>query len=218
MPKKYKTTTSTTSATSTVSTVSMPVQDSVMTQEPVNLDEAKTITSTTNDVNVNADTLLNFLSDEHKKLLDSIEFTDKLTIYCKDWTIEECSAKPNSLFVFGDNDEKKGLGGQAVIRPCKNSIGIPTKKRPTNHVYSFYNDGEYDASCKKIQQAIIAIINESSKYEEIVFPMGGFGTGLAKLEEKAPKTFKYLNDVICGCFNIDYNDILKNGLQIEFNI
>ena len=30
------------------------------------------------------------------------------------------------------------------------------------------------------------------KYTTLIIPKDGFGTGLAKLPEKAPKTFKYL--------------------------
>ena len=47
------------------------------------------------------------------------------------WSKEDCNKNPKALFVFGDNDIEKGIGGQAVIRNCTNTIGIPTKKYPS---------------------------------------------------------------------------------------
>src|SRR5690606_15554983 len=81
----------------------------------------------------------------------------------------------------------------------------------------FYIDEEYEKSCEKIQKAIINIIDKSEKYDELVFPENGFGTGLALLPEKAPKTFDYLNAVILECFGVDYADIIKNGIQFTIN-
>lgn len=162
--------------------------------------------------------ILNFLSDEQRKLIKSDEFISKICIHCEHWTVKYCLGTPDRLYVFSDNDIKTGLGGQAIIRECKNSIGIPTKKLPAYHGLAFYNDKDFKSSCEKIQKAIVEIIIKSAKYKEIVFPVGGFGTERAKLKEKAPKTFKYLNTVIDECFGIDYEDILKNGLRAEINI
>ena len=46
-------------------------------------------------------------------------------------TREYVRANPDKIFLFGDNLEQRGLGGQAAaMRGEPNAVGIPTKKRP----------------------------------------------------------------------------------------
>ena len=111
------------------------------------------------------------------------------------WSVSDVSGSPHKLFVFGDNDIKKGKKGQAIIRDLKNSAGIPTKKLPSNKSKAFYSDDELEQNMMKIDTAI-ALIKDKMKlpeYTTLVFPENGIGTGLAKLASKAPRTFKYLN-------------------------
>ena len=117
---------------------------------------------------------------------------NKVVIFDDFWTVEDVKRYPYALFVYGDNDVKQGKGGQAIIRDLPNTIGIPTKKYPNNRPISFYTEGEYDQNIKKIDQAIANIIKEATKYRYVVFPENGFGTGLARLPDKAPKTLDYL--------------------------
>ena len=151
---------------------------------------------------------------KHMDIINSEEFGNKVCLFCGYWKINDCTSNPASLYLFGDNDIGHGMGGQAIIRNCKNSMGIPTKKYPSYDTKSYYTDAEYDTNCTKIVNAIIKIIDTSEKYDEIVFPSDGFGTGLAKLKTKAPKTFEFMNKIIFDCFGIDYDDILKNGMQL----
>ncbi len=114
------------------------------------------------------------------------------------WTIDTVRSMPKYLFVFGDNDVKKGTGGQAIIRHEENAIGIPTKKLPNNAKTSFYTDDEYESNISKIDNAIeeIFIKVKEEDYEGIVLPIDGFGTGLAKLKDYAPRTLIYLENKI----------------------
>lgn len=160
---------------------------------------------------------MNTLSNECVKIIESPKFKKKICIFVGNWNVEQCHENPHSLYIFGDNDVEKGCGGQAIIRKCKNSIGIPTKKYPNNNKTSFYTDEEYDFNCKKILAAIEKIIKDSLKYDELIFPKNGFGTGFAKLDKFAPQTLKFLDQLIMDCFGIDYCVIRKNGLQIEMN-
>lgn len=114
------------------------------------------------------------------------------------WTIKEVKENNNYLFLYGDNDAKFGKKGQAIIRDLKNTSGIPTKKYPSYKKSSYYCDEEYKENKKKIKQSIELIMDKikDEKYDAIVFPKNGFGTGLADLENCAPKTFKYLNKKI----------------------
>jgi hypothetical protein len=150
--------------------------------------------------------------------LGRLIYPNKVCIYCTFWTTDDCSKEPKSLFIFGDNDVKKGCGGQAVIRYCKNAYGIPTKKFPSNNSNSFYTDAEYDTNCKQIMDSIMQIIKISKQYEEINFPLDGFGTGLARLQSKAPKTLNFLNQMIKKHFGIDYTSIQKNGLHVKIDL
>ena len=127
------------------------------------------------------------------------------------WTVEDVISNPNCLFVFGDNDRKKGKKGQAIIRDLDNTVGVPTKKEP-NHT-GYYNDNEFDLNKTKIDAAINEIKRRSIDYEFIVLPKDGLGTGLAKLPEKAPKTYQYLIE----CLNkLKYEQMIK-GLHLKEN-
>lgn len=158
---------------------------------------------------------MNYLPSEYLDIIKTQNFIDKLCLYNGFWKITDCSDNPKSLFLFGDNDEKRGKGGQAIIRDCVNTIGIPTKKFPSNVRNAFYSDNDYEDNCKKITNAFMRMIDMSVKYDEIIFPSDGFGTGLAQLSTKAPNTFTFLNNLINECFGIDYPDILKNGIKLS---
>lgn len=158
------------------------------------------------------------LSKESQQILKSPDFLDKICLFARFWSTEDCKESPDSLFIFGDNDQAKGIGGQAVIRGCTNSMGIPTKKFPSHNDRAYYTDLEYHSNCKKILYAVDRIIIESTKYKEIVFPLNGFGIGLSRLPEKAPKTLKYINDLLEMCFDIEYDSIQKNGICGEIDI
>jgi len=122
--------------------------------------------------------------------------TSKIRIFDGFWSVDDVRKNPNFLFVYGDNNVKSGKRGQAIIRDELNSIGIPTKKYPSNHSNSFYTDFEYTDNVKRINDAIELIIKKSTLYQYIILPKDGFGIGLAQLSIKAPKTYKYLNESI----------------------
>lgn len=48
------------------------------------------------------------------------------------------------IYLFGDNLLRKGLGGQAKeMRGEPNTLGIVSKKYPSNSLSSFYSDGDF---------------------------------------------------------------------------
>lgn len=111
------------------------------------------------------------------------------------WTVQDVRKHSNYLFIFGDNDIRKGKKGQAIIRDELNSIGVPTKKIPNYSPTSYYYDYEFDLNVQKIDDAIqkIKLVLKNKKYRGIILPEDGLGTGLANLKENAPKTLEYLN-------------------------
>ena len=135
---------------------------------------------------------------------DSLEkIKNKVKVFNGWWTINDCRNNQNSIFVFGDNNEKSGKKGQAIIRDESNAFGIPTKRYPSYSNNAYYSDINYDDNINRIDIAIKKILKESDNYDIIYFPEDGLGTGLAKLSTKAPNTYKYLLEYMKDIFGID---------------
>lgn len=129
----------------------------------------------------------------------------EMAITKKNWiTREDLRRNSTTLFVFGDNLQEKGYGGQAKeMRGEPNAIGIPTKKKPSMTPDSFFSDDDLTAIKDCIDEKIMAIALHLEKGFDVVFPENGIGTNLAKLEEKAPKIHEYINRRINWLF-LDY--------------
>ncbi len=112
------------------------------------------------------------------------------------WTIQDTRKLSQYIFIYGDNDIHKGKKGQAIIRDEPNAFGISTKKEPNNKSTSFYRDDEYDKNVIKINDAFENIYKHLNGYKGIILPKDGIGTGLARLNEFAPKTLAYINEKI----------------------
>lgn len=111
-------------------------------------------------------------------------------------TRKQIQRNPDILFIFGDNDERKGLGGMAKeFRGEANSIGIRTKKKPSNYESSFYTDIEYIENTIKIIEDIKIIREKMKKYIGICLPEG-IGTGLSELDKRCPNTYLFLQNEI----------------------
>lgn len=105
-------------------------------------------------------------------------------------TREDVRANPDKIFLFGDNLERVGLGGQAgAMRGEPNAIGVPTKHSPSMSDDAFFSDDEFDFTSLCIDAALQSAINAN---KTIIIPADGLGTGLAELDTRAPKTFAYL--------------------------
>lgn len=118
--------------------------------------------------------------------------TRPLLLTVKYWTRQSCEKDSLSLYIFGDNDEKKGRKGQAVIRGLPNAMGVPTKQRPSMHITAFYLDIDYERQCEKIKAAVDQILLSVCSYQRVILPEDGLGTGLADLPNKSPKTYAFL--------------------------
>lgn len=100
-------------------------------------------------------------------------------------------SRPDWTFLFGDNLEEQGMGGQAyAMRGEPNALGIPTKKAPSNADGSFFTDDYYGTNCDAIDKAFSKLPKAPAV---IVIPAAGLGTGLAELDKRAPRTFEYLS-------------------------
>lgn len=109
-------------------------------------------------------------------------------------TREYVRANRDKLFLFGDNLERRGLGGQAAaMRGEPNAVGIPTKKSPSYRDDAFFSDDEFEQNKASIDSAFAEITNAvAGSIRVIVIPSDGLGTGRAQLDRRAPRTFAYL--------------------------
>jgi hypothetical protein len=101
---------------------------------------------------------------------------------------------PQLLFAFGDNMARKGRGGQAVIRGLSNAIGIPTKWLPTWDAHAFFCDadwGRYDVR-ESITLPFDHLDKAITEGRDVVIAAAGLGTGRARLPQKAPMIFRYI--------------------------
>jgi len=110
------------------------------------------------------------------------------------WNSDDVRQNSEWLFVFGDNDAQRGKKGQAIVRGEFNAIGVPTKKFPNYDSKSYYKDEELKENERKISYAFNKI--KESNFDIICFPENQLGTGLADLQNRAPKTFDFLQNCI----------------------
>lgn len=116
---------------------------------------------------------------------------------------------PFTLFLFGDNDLREGLGGMAKeFRGEHNTIGIRTKKAPGMHLTAFYLEKENIDNCKRILEDFVEVhkLMQGDLFYSTCIPKG-IGKGLSHLEENAPSTFEFLENHKAMCRK-DYKDRL----------
>lgn len=109
-------------------------------------------------------------------------------------TREIVRANPYKVFLFGDNLQRFGLGGQAKqMRGEPNAVGVAVKRMPNVDTRSYFNDAELEDNCDIIANDILRAIDMAHALSGvIVIPVDGIGTGLAELDKRAPRTFDYL--------------------------
>jgi len=105
---------------------------------------------------------------------------------------EDLIANREVLYVFGDNERRVGLGGQAKeMRGEPNAIGIATLESPG----VFWSDKDYNAHCDSLIMDFAPVWRHLMRNELVVLPEDGVGTGLAQLEKAAPLTFAFLQGI-----------------------
>ena len=119
------------------------------------------------------------------------------------YTKELLRAHPDKLFIFGDNMENRGKGGQAVIRDEPNAYGIATKHSPhTGSSAYFSNDDLFNQKVMYRLNRQLELLDEKALSTVLVFPTGGLGTGLSAMPEYCPKLFAWLGYQLALRFNV----------------
>ena len=110
--------------------------------------------------------------------------------YRKHITRQMLRAEPDTLFVFGDNMEHRGLGGQAKeMRGEPNAVGIPTKWSPHRSSSAYFTDSDFLIAKPGGDDELYRLRRHPGP---IVWPEDGIGTGLAELPQRAPKIWAYI--------------------------
>ena len=116
-----------------------------------------------------------------------------MLIYQKIITRQDLRANPEVLYVFGDNELRLGLGGQAKeMRGEKNAVGIRTKHKPSNHEPDFWSDDDWSVLIGKVDDDFRPLYLHLEKGGIVVWPLDGIGTGLADLARRAPKVLNHI--------------------------
>jgi hypothetical protein len=102
---------------------------------------------------------------------------------------QDLQANPNLLYVFGDNEQRVGLGGQAKeMRGEPNACGVATLKAPGQ----FWTEPMTPIQCRVIDADLARVVRHLAGGGHVIWPLEGIGTGLAYLEQSAPSTFRHL--------------------------
>lgn len=131
---------------------------------------------------------------------------------------DDLKDNPNTLYLFGDNLEGVGMGGQArEMRGELNAVGIPTKNKPTMEDDAFFTDDKamdyFAIWAVKIEPVVLHLVKSGT----VVIPKDGLGTGYSEMPERCPTAYMHLCNVIAGLFMIDgfvnKNTILFGGCE-----
>ena len=111
---------------------------------------------------------------------------------------------PDFTFVFGDNLQRKGLSGQAIVRNCTNSYGFITKLAPNMLPSSFLTDSpeHLNLIIKELDK-----LHRQTALSTIILPAGGLGTGLANLAFYAPNLLATIDNTLSSWLGIDYKSL-----------
>lgn len=98
-------------------------------------------------------------------------------------------ANPAVLYVFGDNEQRWGMGGQAgEMRGEPNAVGVATLKAPG----VFWSDDDAAHQNAVIDADLRPVFERLHDGGSVVFPLDGIGSGLADLERQSPATWAHL--------------------------
>jgi len=109
---------------------------------------------------------------------------------------ELCNSNPDAIVVFGDNLIGRGTAGQAIIRYCSNSYGVPTKRLPSMATGSFFSDTEEEYNT--VRRHLVYLWRSHLAGKTIILPTNMLGSGLAKLQN-SPRIWELMNNFYSQC-------------------
>ncbi len=127
-------------------------------------------------------------------------------LYQKFINREDLRKNPTVLYLFGDNDERAGIGrnNQATeMRGEPNAVGVRTKRAPRGDADAFWSDRDFERNCAKIEEDLTRAKAHLRRGGILVIPLDGIGTGFAQMEKRCPKTFNVLRQSLDSLHVID---------------
>lgn len=115
--------------------------------------------------------------------------------YLKWITRDMLQKQPEAGFVFGDNIQRAGFGGQAKeMRGEPNAFGLVTKWTPSMHEEAFFSDAQYLDPLVRWPRLYVnydlARIQSAIDMGWVIYaPFDGLGTGLSQLPKRAPRLY-----------------------------
>lgn len=100
-------------------------------------------------------------------------------------------ANPDVTFVFGDNCQRYGKGGQAVVRDEPNAMGLATKWAPDTSDLDYFDDEDWEFIGADLMKVLVHSLDH-----DVVIPFSDrveLGTGLSQLPERAPRLYAALS-------------------------
>lgn len=102
---------------------------------------------------------------------------------------------PDKLFVFGDNCERTGFGGQAKeMRGEPNVVGVRTKLKAAHGPDCYFTDDKFNYYASLVDEDFKLVEQFLERGGTVVFPSSGLGTGLALLSQHAPLVLEHINN------------------------
>lgn len=113
--------------------------------------------------------------------------------FVKRYSREEIRANRRKIYIFGDNMQQRGLGGQAgAARFEPNTIGVPTKWRPGRGRADYFSDADLFEVMPSITHSFRRMRDILRAGETIVWPEDGVGSGRAELKQRAPMIAEFI--------------------------
>ncbi len=115
----------------------------------------------------------------------------------QNWIVrDDLQRNPDVLYVFGDNVQRTGLGGQAKeMRGEPNAVGIPTKWAPSLNPRAFFYDRDRDQVHAIWIEDFKPLFEAMSQDRIVIWPASNIGTGLSSLRRQAPQLWDDLQDI-----------------------
>lgn len=111
----------------------------------------------------------------------------------------DLQANPDIIYVFGDNAQRYGRGGQAgEMRGEPNAVGIATKWDIRGKDSDFYSDSNWEGCTAQIREDWLPVYHHLQNGGIVVCPLDGLGTGLSELPTRAPRVYRYLQGIGLG--------------------
>lgn len=95
--------------------------------------------------------------------------------------------------MFGDNEARRGTGGQAEeLRGEPNAVGVATKRYPSTDELAYWREDEHLRCCAIIDKDLEPVFEHVRNGGTVVFPRAGIGTGRAQLPTRAPTVMQHI--------------------------